>query len=79
MLLDLAAGWDVELGASFMLGDGWRDVGAGRAAGCRTLLLRRAYNDGVTADLEAASLGEAVATILGERGAEATWSSRRSF
>jgi D-glycero-D-manno-heptose 1,7-bisphosphate phosphatase len=36
MLLEAARAWDIALGESFMVGDRWRDVEAGRAAGCRT-------------------------------------------
>lgn len=44
MLLDLARRWNVDLRRSFMIGDSWRDVEAGRRAGCRTILIVR---DGV--------------------------------
>ena len=37
MLLRAAA--DLDLAASYMIGDRWRDVGAGRAAGCTTVLI----------------------------------------
>lgn len=43
MLLDAARRWDIDLGRSFMVGDRWRDVGAGRAAGCRTVFIDHAY------------------------------------
>lgn len=39
MLLDAAAALGVDLGASWMVGDTDADVSAGRAAGCRTLLI----------------------------------------
>ncbi len=39
MLLDAAAAHDIELSASWMLGDQVRDIRAGQAAGCRTILL----------------------------------------
>jgi D-glycero-D-manno-heptose 1,7-bisphosphate phosphatase len=39
MLTDAAAALALDLGASWMIGDTDADVGAGRAAGCRTLLL----------------------------------------
>jgi len=35
MLLEAARELGIDLGASFMVGDRWRDVGAGQAAGCK--------------------------------------------
>jgi D-glycero-D-manno-heptose 1,7-bisphosphate phosphatase len=37
MLLEAARAWSVDLPGSFMVGDRWRDVEAGKRAGCRTL------------------------------------------
>lgn len=68
MLLDLAESWTLNLASSYVVGDSWRDVQAGQAAGCRTLLLRRRYNAGTVADLEAGTLTEAVQRILDEGG-----------
>jgi D-glycero-D-manno-heptose 1,7-bisphosphate phosphatase len=39
MLLDIAAELDLDLDASWMVGDTDGDVAAGRAAGCRTVLI----------------------------------------
>ena len=39
MLTAAATDWDVQLDRSFVIGDRWRDVEAGRAAGCYTILL----------------------------------------
>jgi D-glycero-D-manno-heptose 1,7-bisphosphate phosphatase len=39
MLLDAAAELDVDLRASWMIGDTDGDVAAGAAAGCRTVLI----------------------------------------
>jgi D-glycero-D-manno-heptose 1,7-bisphosphate phosphatase len=39
MLLDAAADLDVDLRASWMIGDTDGDVAAGAAAGCRTVLI----------------------------------------
>lgn len=39
MLLEAARKWDIDLGRSFMVGDRWRDVDAGLAAGCTTLFI----------------------------------------
>lgn len=39
MLHTLATRWSIDLGASVVVGDSWRDVEAGWRAGCRTVLL----------------------------------------
>jgi D-glycero-D-manno-heptose 1,7-bisphosphate phosphatase len=39
MLLELASALDIDLSSSWMVGDTDADVAAGRAAGCRTLLV----------------------------------------
>ena len=48
-----------------MVGDRWRDVEAGRSAGCRTLFIDRGYDEPRPAlvDAEVRSLPEAVAWI----------------
>lgn len=67
MIEELARAWGVRLRASFVIGDSWKDIEAGRAAGCHTLLLRRPYNAGTTADFVAGSLSEAADLILTRR------------
>ena len=62
LLLDAATRYDLDLGASFMVGDRWRDIDAGAAAGCRTVLIDRSYSerkpshepDFITSDLRSA-------------------------
>ena len=44
MLLQAAQAWGVALPGSVMVGDRWSDVEAGRAAGCRSILIERAYS-----------------------------------
>ena len=39
MLYAAAVDQEIQLTRSFMVGDRWRDVGAGRSAGCRTILV----------------------------------------
>jgi D-glycero-D-manno-heptose 1,7-bisphosphate phosphatase len=68
MLLDLAHHWHLDLSRSVVVGDMWRDVEAARAAGCRSILIRRPYNRGVSGDAEADSLAAAVDIVLEERG-----------
>lgn len=43
MLLEAARSWGIALERSFMVGDRWRDVEAGRAAGCRTAFVDYGY------------------------------------
>jgi D-glycero-D-manno-heptose 1,7-bisphosphate phosphatase len=43
MLLEAARRFDIDLEASIMIGDKLVDVEAGRAAGCRTILVRTGY------------------------------------
>jgi D-glycero-D-manno-heptose 1,7-bisphosphate phosphatase len=43
MLREAAARFDIDLGASIMIGDKLVDIEAGRAAGCRTILVRTGY------------------------------------
>jgi D-glycero-D-manno-heptose 1,7-bisphosphate phosphatase len=45
LLLEAAADLGVDMAASFMIGDRWRDVEAGRRAGCRTVFLDYGYRE----------------------------------
>ncbi len=64
MLVAAARDLGLDLGASWMIGDSPRDVEAGRRAGCRTILLGSAGQDGRGADLVAADLREAAGRLL---------------
>ncbi len=66
LLLDAADELDLDLKRSFMVGDRWRDVGAGRNAGCYTILIDRGYDEALreTPDAVCADLPEAAAVIL---------------
>ena len=70
MLLDAARDHGIELERSFVIGDRWRDIGAGRSAGCACVLLDREYSEPmpVPPDVTVRSLGEAVAWILARSG-----------
>lgn len=69
MLVDAAHAWGLDLARSFMVGDRWRDVEAGKAAGCRTILVRGNYVERQAEgfDAVATSLLEASALILAGR------------
>ena len=66
MLLEAAAEHSLDLERSFMVGDRWRDVGAGKAAGCRTILLEAKYSErqAESPDAVVASMLEASNLIL---------------
>jgi D-glycero-D-manno-heptose 1,7-bisphosphate phosphatase len=64
MLHAAAAKWGLDLSASFVVGDRWRDIDAGRVAGCYTVLLDRPYSDCASADARVAGLAEAVDAVL---------------
>jgi D-glycero-D-manno-heptose 1,7-bisphosphate phosphatase len=65
MLEDAAARWNVELAASYVIGDRWRDIGAGRNASCYSILIERPYSDACEPHLRVQTLGEAVDAVLG--------------
>lgn len=68
-LLRMAAGeLGIDLGASWMIGDRWRDIEAGRAAGCRTIFIDYDYREERPnrPDHCVDSLAQAARIILGE-------------
>jgi D-glycero-D-manno-heptose 1,7-bisphosphate phosphatase len=66
MILDAAAALGLDLEHSVVVGDRWRDVEAGRRAGCPTVFIDQGYGEPKpdSADVVAASLAEAVPAII---------------
>jgi D-glycero-D-manno-heptose 1,7-bisphosphate phosphatase len=66
MIVDAAARWDIDLARSVTVGDRWRDVAAGRAAGTRTVFLDRRYAERLpdAPDVTVRELEESVPWIL---------------
>jgi D-glycero-D-manno-heptose 1,7-bisphosphate phosphatase len=64
MLIHAASRWKIDLSSSFMIGDTWKDIEAGKAAGCKTILLDAAYNQEVECDFRVKSLLEAADLII---------------
>ena len=64
MLLAAASDWQIDLSRSWMIGDSTRDIQAGRAAGCRTILIGKADSQAHDADHLAADLPSAVELLL---------------
>ena len=73
MLLEAARAWGVDLRQSVMIGDRWRDIEAGKAAGCKTILIAQKYAERKAEQPDAVveSLAEASALIC------ATWRDRQ--
>ncbi len=65
LLVAAAADLGLDLAGSFMVGDRWRDVEAGRRAGCRTVHIDRGYQEQAPEqpDSSAPDLTEAVRWI----------------
>lgn len=66
MLLHAARELDIDLAQSWMVGDRWRDVDCGHAAGCRTIFIDRGYAEELKQppDFRAKDLLEAAEIIL---------------
>jgi D-glycero-D-manno-heptose 1,7-bisphosphate phosphatase len=65
MILAAAERFGIDVAASYMVGDRWRDIDAGLAAGCTPILIERGHQEELRGQPSAvvASLAEAVAWI----------------
>ncbi len=70
LILQAAQEKEIDLEASFMVGDRWKDVEAGRRAGCRTVLIDNHYAEPnkTKPTYTVSSFPEAVAAILSGKG-----------
>jgi D-glycero-D-manno-heptose 1,7-bisphosphate phosphatase len=68
MLLRAAESLEIDLPSSYMVGDRWRDIDCGYAAGCRTVFIDRGYRESLQKqpDLRAIDLLSAATLILSE-------------
>jgi len=66
MLFDSARRFGIDLHDSFLVGDRWRDIDAGRNAGCTTIWIDRGYDErrGDNADFTVPDLAAAASIIL---------------
>jgi D-glycero-D-manno-heptose 1,7-bisphosphate phosphatase len=66
MILQAADDWQIDLSRSYLVGDSWRDIEAGRTAGCSTILVLSGYQQEKSSDPDKAvrSLTDAVSYIL---------------
>jgi D-glycero-D-manno-heptose 1,7-bisphosphate phosphatase len=67
MLVEAAKEHSINLPQSWMVGDRWRDVAAGKAVGCRTAFVDYGYNEKrpECPDVVVGSLAAAMPFILG--------------
>ena len=68
MLLAAAAELRIDLPRSYMVGDRWRDVDAGHAAGCQTIFIQSGYDERQPdhCDLVVDSFAEASRAIINQ-------------
>ncbi len=66
LILEAMQRWKVDPAGSFMVGDRWNDIAAGKAAGLFTVFVDRGYAEGPTTrpDLTVRSLRQAAISIL---------------
>lgn len=64
MLLLAAKDMDLDLAASWVVGDAERDIDAGRTAGCRTIRIRLPAGESTRAEMTAESLAAAADLVL---------------
>lgn len=67
LLLEACKKYNIDLSQSFMVGDRWRDIGAGQNANCKTIWIDRHYSEkkpDPPADYTVLSLKEAVEKVL---------------
>jgi len=70
MILRAAQVLGIDLAASWMVGDRWRDIDCGHAAGCRTIFIDRGYAEALRRKphFSAGNLAKAADIILRESG-----------
>ena len=70
LLLEAAKERGIALSESWMIGDRWRDIDAGKTAGCRTIFVDHHYANGPrpkAPDFTVGSLAEAVPIVVGKK------------
>lgn len=68
-LLEAAKEFEIDLGLSYMVGDRWKDISAGKAAGCKTIFIDYGYleKQPTDADFVVNTLSAVEHIILGEK------------
>jgi len=47
LILEAAREYSIDLAHSYVIGDNWKDIGAGKAAGCKIFLIKTGYNKNI--------------------------------
>jgi D-glycero-D-manno-heptose 1,7-bisphosphate phosphatase len=70
MILRAAAELNIDLRASYIIGDRWRDIDCARAAGCRAIFIDRGYREGLreVPDFTVLNFNDAVNALLRDAG-----------
>lgn len=63
MIIEAAKKWNIDIKSSYFIGDTWKDIHAGKSAGCTTILLDRVYNQGLECDYKVDSLLQAIGIV----------------
>ena len=66
MIVDSARKCGIDIGNSYMIGDTWKDMEAGRMAGCDTILLDASYNRDVKSNHRINVIAESLNIIESE-------------
>lgn len=64
MLIRAAEKWNIDLSKSFVIGDSWKDMKAGKEAGCTTILIDHTCCNKYPADFRVNSLSDAKDIII---------------
>jgi D-glycero-D-manno-heptose 1,7-bisphosphate phosphatase len=66
LILSSAKRYNIDLKKSYLIGDRWKDIAAGKAANCKTIFIDYNYDEinSIRADITTFSLKEAVEKIL---------------
>lgn len=67
MIIQYAKKCKIDVSASYLIGDGIKDIEAANRAGCTAILMKRLYNKNVECDIKITSLMEAVDVILNHK------------
>jgi D-glycero-D-manno-heptose 1,7-bisphosphate phosphatase len=66
MFFEVAQKWGIDLNASFMIGDSWKDIEAGKAAGCKNIIIDAEYNRTIETNFRIYDIRSALGVILNE-------------